>query len=209
MATVFRATVMLVTLVGLPAAWVYYGPLPTPVMGVIERTVLAAKQSCGWGNCQLTDPWETAQQKTAPRYDTASDPAMDDALLLAQQAAVEQSAAPMPTMRHDGQLALASANLPQATMSVPLQGESALANQLDPHLSLLRSLGAANYTLENWGGSGELFRFRCSIALGQNEDHTRHFEAVGADPLQAVHQVVGEVTSWQNARRANSPTQWR
>lgn len=209
MATVFRATVMLVTLVGLPAVWVYYGPLPTPVMGVIERTVLAAKQSCGWAGCELTNPWDSSEEKTAPRYDSTGDIAMDEALLMAQQASVEQVAPPVPAMHRDPQLSLASASLPTRHQAVPVQGESALAKQLDPHLSLLRSMGAANYTLENWGGTGELFRFRCSIAWGQSEDHTRHFEAVAADPLRAVHQVVGEVTSWQNARRANPPTRWR
>jgi len=228
MATAFRAIVMLVVLVGLPAAWVYYGPLPPAAMGVIQRTVATAKQSVGWDATVAT----TASPKTAPQFDASI---VQATRVLQQQAVLEQAALPLqpqaalppqpqaalppqPLMR-DARFSLASATVPVAEPirepaapvppAAPEPADGELTRQLEPHLSLLRSLGAAEYTLEDWGGKGQLYRFCCAVALGENDDHTRQFEAVDADPLRAVHQVVGEVTSWQNARHVGGASRWR
>ncbi len=205
MATLFRAVVMLLVLVGLPSAWVYYGPLPPSAMGVIERTVATAKQSLGWEESAPATVWALETPKTAPRFDASLAQATQT---LQQQTAVEQAAQPLPPATHpvtrDAQFSLASATVPapvSTTVSTTKPAVDAeLARKLEPHLTLLRSLDAAEYTLENWGGQGQLYRFRCAVALDGNDDHTRQFEAVHADPLRAVHEVVGEVTSWQNAR---------
>ena len=193
MATTLRATVMLVVLVGLPATWVYYGPLPPSALGVIQRTVETAKQSL--------------PAKKSPTL-------FDAALAQAAQLQPSQSAAPTPRDRppgisRDPQFTLASATVPERQARPSVQIATELASQLEPQLKLLRSLNAAEYTLENWGGKGELFRFRCAVALGANDDHTRQFEAVDTDPLRAVRQVIGEVTSWQNARHFGGATRWQ
>jgi len=203
MATLFRATVMLVVLVGLPAAWVYYGPLPPTAMGVIQRTVATAKHSLGWGEPLPSVQQASAPPKTAPRYDAAIASA---AQTLRQLPAEAQ--APPPAMVRDSQFLLASANLPVEPQASPLEVDAELASLLEPHLSLLRKLDATEYTLENWGDGGRFYRFRCAIALGGSEELTRQFEAVHTDPLRAVHQVVGEVTSWQNARHSVG-TRWQ
>ena len=208
MATLFRAVVMLVVLVGLPSAWVYYGPLPPSAMGVIERTVATAKQSLGWEESAPATVWAVETPMTAPRFDASLAQATQT---LQQQTAVEQAALPLtPPVTRDAQFSLASATVPATAPATPLDVDAELARKLEPHLTLLRSLDAAEYTLENWGGQGQLYRFRCAVALGGNDDHTRQFEAVHADPLRAVHEVVGEVTSWQNARRlGGGSTRWR
>lgn len=207
MATVFRAAVMLVVLVGLPAAWVYYGPLPPATMGVIQRTVASAQTILGWQDQAPPTRWSLDAPKTAPRFDASVAQATE---ILQQQfpAAAPRAATPVtptPSLKRDPHFTLASATAP----ANPVPVEPALAKQLEPHLQLLRSLHATEYTLENWGGKGALFRFRCAIALGESDNHTRQFEAVDADPLRAVHQVVGEVTSWQNARHLSGATRWR
>ncbi len=188
MAALFRATVMLLVLVGLPAAWIYYGPLPPEAMGVIQRTVATAKQSLGWEDRTPGESWAN-RSIAAPKFEASS------------------TVPPLQPIRQDSHFSLASATvaLPPTTASV----DDELAQQLEPHLSLLRSLDASEYTLENWGGSGQLYRFRCEITLGENDDFTRQFEAIDADPLRAVHQVVGEVTSWQNARQATATPRWQ
>ncbi len=206
MATVFRAVVMLVVLVGLPSAWVYYGPLPPAAIEVIERTVASAKQSFGWNESAAATEWLVETPKTAPRFEASVTQATQS---LQQQAAAEQAALPLQPMTRDAQFSLASVSVPVPERTAPVAVDDDLARQLEPHLSLLRSLDAAEYTLENWGGSGELYRFRCAVALGDSDDHTRQFEAIHADPLRAVHQVVGEVTSWQNARRLSGVSRWR
>ncbi len=206
MATAFRAVVMLLTLVALPAAWVYYGPLPPAAMGVVERTVASAKQSLGWEETAPTAVWMAETPKSAPRFDPL---VVEATHALDQQAAAERTALPLPPITYDSHFALASATVPVAPVADPLPISPELARQLEPHLSLLRSLDAADYTLEDWGGEGHLYRFRCAIALGENRDHTRQFEAIDADPLRAVHQVVGEVTSWQNALQLGGVSRWQ
>ena len=48
MATSFRALIMLSVLVGLPAAWIYYGPLPPDGQRVVDRFVTVAREVIGW-----------------------------------------------------------------------------------------------------------------------------------------------------------------
>ena len=129
--------------------------------------------------------WEGERVKTpqelitAPRFDTHTEP-----------------------VQYDEQIQPASHVTPLVA-----QPDSSLENQLEPHLSVLRSLGASEYALEEWGEEGRLFRFRCKVAIGSSDDWTKHFEAVSEDALSAILEVVGEVSSWQNAR--GGLTQWR
>ena len=88
---------------------------------------------------------------------------------------------------------------PPAPITQDKQGE------MEMHLSLLKSLGVAQYSLEKWGQG---YRFKCALPIGDNPDFTRQFEAIDADPLATVRQVVGEVTSMQNAR-LDTGTLWR
>lgn len=206
MVTFFRATVMLTVLVGIPAAWVYYGPLPPEAMGMFQRTVATAKQSIGWSEPAPQTRWTNEAPKTAPRFDAAVANATQT---LQQPSTAALPVTPPSPVIHDSQFSLASATVPaaQPPAQVPVDGE--LARQLEPHLSLLRKLDATEYTLENWGEGGRFYRFCCAVAVGSSEDLTRQFEAIDADPLRAVQQVVGEVTSWQNARRTSGTTRWR
>ncbi|MEM8944556.1 MAG: hypothetical protein AAGD11_05170 [Planctomycetota bacterium] len=199
MATFFRAAIMLTVLVGLPSAWVYYGPLPPQAMGVIERTVMSAKYSIGWSGELEAAAWDRDLSKTAPRFD----PTTVDAIERQRQPSVAAE------LRQDPQFSLATATIAVPPAQATLNVDPAMARRLEPHLSLLRSLNVAEYTLENWGESGQLFRFRCAVTLGSSDDHTRQFDAIDVDPLRAVQQVVGNVTAWQNARHTNTTTTWR
>jgi hypothetical protein len=61
----------------------------------------------------------------------------------------------------------------------------------------LQQLGALEYALEEWGDSGELYRFRCLAAVPGTESYQRHFHAVDADGGRAVERVVEQVRSWR------------
>jgi hypothetical protein len=61
----------------------------------------------------------------------------------------------------------------------------------------LQSLGAIEYSLERWGEPA-LYRFRCDVAIGDNPDFHRHFEATEASPYVAMSQVLAEVKSWRD-----------
>ena len=49
--------------------------------------------------------------------------------------------------------------------------------------------------------AGELYRFCCRAKLADTPFHTRHFEAVAAEPVAAVEQVVAKVEAWRTAER--------
>ncbi len=66
MVVMMRALVMLLILVGLPAAWVYYGPLPPRAQQVADRVVELAQDALGWEHSQSS----AEETITAPRYNT-------------------------------------------------------------------------------------------------------------------------------------------
>jgi hypothetical protein len=63
----------------------------------------------------------------------------------------------------------------------------------------LQHLGAVEYVLEKWGASGELYRFRCEVAVAGAESYRKHFEAVHSDGGRAVERVVEAVRSWRGS----------
>ena len=195
MVVFFRALVMLLTLVGLPAAWIYYGPLPQGAQRVVDRFVEVARDAVGWRQPVTTD--SVNYMKTPPRYDEALPTEIEVSAV--SRATFQGTSAPVS-------LASVNESLPFSSTSVEVGQD--LNSQIEPHLALLQKLGVANYSLERWG---EGYRFKCAIPLGDNVDFTRQFEAINADPLATVRQVVGEVTSWQNARHdaTGSGTVWR
>lgn len=83
------------------------------------------------------------------------------------------------------------------------QAPAAATGQADPFTSMerkLREYGATYYLLETWGNDREMFRFHCKMAIGNDPNYTRHFEAIDRDALRAMHQVVGRVEAWRAGR---------
>lgn len=173
MATAIRAAIMLTVLVGLPAAWVYYGPLPDGAQRVVDRFVAAAREAVGWGAESASTPKGAAPQ-------LAVSPAMPPAPRFAAS-----SSTPTPAAR-----------------PAPSPAPPALAEQMEPLLMELRRLGALEYALEPWGADGRLFRFRCEMPLAAGDRATEQFEAIAPDPRATVQQVVADVSSWHAARVA-------
>ncbi len=61
----------------------------------------------------------------------------------------------------------------------------------------LREYGATYYLLETWGKEGELYRFHCRMAVSNNAQYTRHFEATDHNALQAMADVLKQVEAWR------------
>jgi hypothetical protein len=186
MATLFRATVMLSVLVGLPGAWIYYGPLPTGAQRVVDRFVAIAKETTGW---------KEAEAKPAPTWDfTKSAP------IVAEGLGENSGGMNLPARYVDAPpLQFGSAlPLPEPT---PATVPSTLAERVEPLLTQLRQFGVAEYALERWGGDGKLYRFHCEMPIGGGS-LTQQFEAVAANPEASVEQVVAEVSQWRLARQA-------
>jgi hypothetical protein len=75
--------------------------------------------------------------------------------------------------------------------------------QPDPFTAMerkLREYGATYYLLETWGNESELFRFHCKMAIGNNPNYTRHFEATDRDALRAMKRVLERVEAWRAGR---------
>ena len=69
----------------------------------------------------------------------------------------------------------------------------------------LQRLGATYYLLESWGNQQQLFRFHCKVAVGGKADYVRCFEAVDANPRQAMLEVLRQVEeAGEAARRPQS-----
>jgi hypothetical protein len=64
----------------------------------------------------------------------------------------------------------------------------------------LREHGAVYYLLETWGSEGEQYRFHCRMAIANNPNYTRHFEATDRDALKAMSQVLSRVEAWRAGR---------
>lgn len=200
MVAFLRAVVMLVTLVGLPAAWIYYGPLPPGPQRVVDRFVEVARDAFGWKQEPKSSVPET--QTAAPRFESADDRDSVPRLL-------DSTVTPTAPAASNPRVSLVSAQTPVENFPLfplaenePPDTPGDLAQQLEPHFTLLRSLGASDYKLEKWGDAGREYRFVCSVPLGADAALERNFQTIDADPVAAVRQVVGEVTSWQNARLA-------
>jgi hypothetical protein len=179
MAVLLRALLMLVVLIGLPAAWVYYGPLPTRAQGFVDRVVNAARTTIGW------DQPAGDKAISAPYY---LDPAVkfnDPAVT--QAAAIEAVGVGSPATE-------------VASSGVPTLAGSSLQEQLAPFLQQLRDQGAIEYALEKWGNEGQLYRFRCDLPLAESDQLTRQFEAIHHEPRESIAQVLAKVTTWRAAR---------
>ncbi|MEN6459727.1 MAG: hypothetical protein ABFC63_12440 [Thermoguttaceae bacterium] len=61
----------------------------------------------------------------------------------------------------------------------------------------LRKLGATYYLLESWGADQQLYRFYCKVAVAGSADYTHCFEAIHADPMLAMQQVLQRVEAWR------------
>ena len=68
--------------------------------------------------------------------------------------------------------------------------------------STLQHLGAVEYSLEKWGESGRLYRFRCLAAAEGRQPYRRHFQAVSEDGARAVDEVIHQVRSWRTSAAA-------
>jgi len=75
----FRAALMLSVLVGLPAAWVYYGPLPAGGQKVVNRVVRVVQEAFS----RESQPPPSSAIDTAPRYNAPA-PAQATSVALQQ-----------------------------------------------------------------------------------------------------------------------------
>lgn len=191
MATLFRAAVMMSVLVGLPGAWIYYGPLPSSAQRVVDRFVTIAKEATGW---------KSAEPAAKPAWDfTKSEPIVGELKTAGMHPAAHQGQLPPSQVASALAPAFGSA-LPPVEPPPEPAAPATLVERVEPLLQQLRQLGVAKYDLERWGGEGKLYRFHCEMPISGGS-LTQQFEAVTGDPEASVEQVVTEVSQWRLARQ--------
>jgi hypothetical protein len=149
MATLFRAAVMLSVLVGLPGAWIYYGPLPTRAQRVVDRFVAVAKEAAGWKEVEAParPTWDFT--KSAPL--DASGLADGDSASNVEAPRFGVASATAPTAAAPGPATLQIGSALPAPAPVAKEPDT-LAERVEPWLTQLRQFGVAEYALERWGG---------------------------------------------------------
>jgi len=67
----------------------------------------------------------------------------------------------------------------------------------------LRELGATYYLLEYLAANDQHYRFHCKMSIVGSPNHTRTFEAIENNPVQAMRLVLDQVQQWRGAQQAN------
>ncbi len=191
--TVFRAVIMLSVLAVVVKGWMLYGPSREQVSSLGVRAIELGDSLLG----RFRDP-----------EPTAADPQLEPPPFVATPVVPGSPAQrlPAPISPPVGEVQLASAAEPAvpafAQSPAPPAAQPAAADTpIEAALAQLEQLGAGQHQLQPWGSGGQLYRFCCSAAWGDAPGYSRHFEAVAAEPLTAVEQVVNQVAAWRAAEQ--------
>lgn len=185
--TIYRAIVMIVAGVIVVKGWQLYGPTAEQVKSFGVRAIEMAQVALS--NEQPTEAEPTARNDprlaAAPRTALATASVVEPAPLFSGLVGTDEGVA-TPLAAQVGNISLLPAGV---------------ADRLPPLYSRLEELGASDPQLRPWGSSGQMYRFCCRAALAGAPSVARHFEAVAAEPIAAVEQVVASVESWRVSHR--------
>lgn len=188
-------------------------PLDTFCRALVLGGLLGA---LGWGAIRYTDlpqmalaqlnTWNTAASSAHsvnslhPESATASASSIPSVTL--PQLAVAATGASQSTNQshlHPTQQAayLEAAPIPQPTSSVALTTPD-IREGIERRLC---DLGAVYSLLEMWGHDSFQYRYHCRVAISNNRQVTRSFEANGSSPEDAMQQVLQAVEGFQSTGR--------
>jgi len=161
--------------------------------GVMPAGAPGAHQGGGNQSAVFAAPAETART-VAPAFAPDRPPGDD---------AGRHSATEVTPVAHQIGAGVAPTQTPAEMPASPAQALGGSPEQPDRFTAMerkLREYGAVYYLLETWGNEGELFRFHCRMAMANNPNYTRHFEATDRDALKAMSQVLSRVEAWRAGR---------
>jgi hypothetical protein len=207
--TVYRAIVMFASGVIIVMGWQYYGPSAVQVRAMAQRAAEIGQET--WSRIHSSEgPGRTVPAESynnplavAPQHQAGltSLPKSAESEIVPRgftsDAEVSSPVVEAPPM-------FSQAAPPESRLASDSQIPSNLAvtdaMALTMLLTRLKELGGIDPALEPWGTSGDLYRFRCRATLADTPQVTRHFEAVAAEQLVAVENVVAKVQSWRAER---------
>ena len=206
----FRAFVMLAFAVAISVV-AFGGPgVPEKARQWLEKTWPAVSSAISKATAsilaQLT-PANTSQQNAVAGSSVPGQPGGGAPALPAQLTGDSQAILlPVQTAGSNaGPNVLAAANVVPADYQSPVDSRlnrASTAGQGDGNLFIavqdrLRQLGATYYLLETWGNQRQFYRFYCQMAVGGNASYTRYFEAINANPMEAMADVLRQVEEWR------------
>ena len=188
--------------------------------GAISHAIIGSGGSSGVGNVGLrggnSGAGRLGRIVAGSAQEVSGFSLADDFDLTSASPAVAQGEAPRfpsPSVKGLPADATASGRPDTGTADLSLQGSCGACISPAPAATgfgdiehRLQVLGATYYRLESWGNEQQLYRFYCKVAVGGNADYAHCFEAVHADPRQAMLQVLHQVEAWRDggALRAES-----
>jgi hypothetical protein len=202
--TVYRAAVMIAAGVIIVKGWQLYGPSAEQVKSFAVSAMDTAQSA--WNKSRGQDADAT----------NANDPRMTTPPTAASPPAAPASSAPLnaaPSLALGNTSTVVEAPELNAASTTTLDPEPPSSGNdktadarvetgdLSALFSQLAEMGASDQQLAPWGSSGQLYRFACRAKLGDTPFHTRHFEAVAAQPDAAVERVVAAVAAWRAGQR--------
>ena len=209
-----RTAVMLIFLVSIPMLAIFGPAFPEVVRLMVQKQLSAWRQSDVPGRERPAAPAFAGAAEprlriapTATQIATSSQPPQ---LLHAQQAQTP-AAPPAFTMQPDPFSARVAAGpvetvnfevqTPASPIPLPAAANSAVAKPSIPELrQRIEQLGATWYRLEQWGETGDMYRFACQVEVDPNTGLKRQFEAVTASPDEALIDVLAQIETWRSGR---------
>lgn len=207
---------MLCLLFSIPAIAMFDRPLRNFVRERLHPSASAAKSDTSAVESKAEQPtasWSHQSQgpQAADALKNQSESAPQTAVDASGQAQAPPSDAGLLPGPH-GSTPAWSESAPQASaqsqaiesppwQTAPQQGDSPESADFDSMHRRLEQLGATYYLLETWGRGGALYRFHCKMAIGENPNFTRQFEATDSNPMVAMRRVLSEVETWHEKRR--------
>ncbi len=206
--TMFRAIVMLGVGAAAFKGWQMYGPPTEKVKSVATRAIDMAQAA--WKNyqspAQENPPAAAAPTNALPFAQTANDTAIVPPPLATQL----QTLTPNPSIE-SAPVGLAPAITPapmtDTTPSVtvpPASDTNTSEDRVRTLITRLEQLGGSNSKVAAWGSTGRLFRCTCQAPVASSASVMQHFEAVAAEPVLAIEQVVAKVEASRSAQRGLS-----
>jgi hypothetical protein len=195
MTTLYRFVVMAAVGIIVVTGWKHFGPSTEQVKSFAVAGMEKAKAA--W-NASADGPdanVAVADPRTATQSLVAETPPSVNGTTSQPPAAAPQ----LVPLANSGQDALFGADT--STVEAPAQSVAeAGAGGLQPLLAKLQQIGGADAKVVEWGSSGELYRCSCR-AKSDASPLARHFEAVAAEPVAAVEQVVAKVEAWRSQQQ--------
>ena len=205
-----RGAIMLLFLIAVPLLAIFGRSLPDVIRVVVERHL-------GWkpAEARIASALEGAPRFGEPlqgRPQQASQPGADNSYQ-APRALASTLQAPGPALSTGFPQARSASPQPPG-QSVNFEVQPAADARTQPNAPTnsevppnpdeiqerLKQLGATWYRLDQWGDSGELYRFACRMEVSPGSNLDRHFESVAQTPDEALIGVLRQVEQWRSGR---------